>query len=365
MIIGIDISQIVYKGSGVARYTEGVVNAILEFDTKNTWYFYFSSLRQTLDPQLAERIRAKKHVLCLYKYPPTFLSWYWNDMRSVSTKLPSLYNIPGNMDWFITSDWAEPPLSVKKATIIHDLVYKKYPETLHPSIVKTQKKRLQHVARESDLIVCVSQSTKRDLLNEFSIDSKKILVTYTGIPVPSSSKVPRKITDLYPLHKPYILTVGKLEPRKNIERLIKAFKKTDTTAQLVIVGDTGWGGAHQNNSENIVFLGYVPDEHLQLLYQQALFFVYPSLYEGFGYPVIEAMSYGCPVGTSNSSSLKEIARETALLFDPMDVDSIRDAIQKLFDDEKLREDLRTKGKAHSEKFTWKRYFDTFVKRLDM
>lgn len=363
MKIGIDISQIVYKGSGVSRFTEGLVHAILTYEEFHHWSFFFSSFRQKLDQALTDRIKSKGFDLNIYPYPPTLLSTVFNDWHGLSGMLLKRNKRLQKLDWFITSDWTEPSVPTKKATIVHDLVFKKFPETVHPSILKTQQKRLGHVIRESDLIFADSRSTAQDLISEYDVDKKKIAVNYPGVEtIEQTLGSDEDIIEKYGIHKPYILAVGKLEPRKNIERLISAFGKTSTTAQLVIAGPKGWGTDIQQ-SEHVAFLGFVPDEDLALLYHNALFFVYPSLYEGFGYPIIEAMRYQCPVAASSTSSMGEIAQDAAVLFDPENVQEITQAIQTLFDNEKLRAELIKKGTSRAAKFTWKEYYNTLIKQL--
>lgn len=366
MKIGIDISQIVYKGSGVARFTSGLLQAILRFDSENHWIFYFSSLRQKLDPALEIAIHEKGHELRKYTFPPTLLSLANNDLHHISNILPTTYHLPPDIDWFITSDWTEPKLKCKKATIVHDLVVHRFPETVHPTILRTQLKRLKIVARESNLIFADSHSTATDLKEIYDIQSNRLCVNYPGVSAFSGNDANevKNVVESYQLHKPYILTVGKREPRKNIDTLIKAFKKTKTTAQLVIVGAHGWGDTQlDERTDDITFLDFVPDHDLYELYRHATFFMYPSLYEGFGYPIIEAMQAGCPVGTSSNSSLGEIAGNAALTFDPHNIDEIAASIQKLFDDEKLRTTLSAKGIEHAKQFTWERYYNKLITEL--
>lgn len=365
--IGIDISQIVYTGSGVARFTQGLVNAILQYDTSNEWIFFFSSLRQKLDVSLKNSIKDKGHTLITYPFPPTLLSLANNNLHSISHILPTTYSLPPQTDWFITSDWTEPKLPCKKATIVHDLVVHRFPETVHPTILKTQLKRLKIVSKESDLIFADSESTASDLKEIYDVSGSRIKVNYPGVSHVTDDKTrpTKEIIDKYDLHKPYILTVGKQEPRKNLEKLISAFKKTTTTAQLVIVGSHGWGDKHvAGHSHDIKFLGFVPDEDLTQLYRNASFFVYPSLYEGFGYPVIESMLAGCPVATSNNSSLGEIAGDAAIVFNPHREDEISNAIQKLFDNEQLRKELAKKGTERAKLYTWERYYNKLITELE-
>ncbi len=351
MKIGLDISQIVYKGTGVSRFTEGLVKAICEYDKENEWIFFFSSFRQSLDSSLEKLINFRGWKIIKLKLPSTGLSIIWNDLHVLKIE-----TITGKLDWFISSDWTEPPATCKKATIVHDLVYLRYPETVNRLILRTQTKRLNWVGRESALILADSQSTKDDLIKLLNLNSKKVVVNYPGIEIKKPGK---KIA----VKKPFILTVGKIEPRKNINKLIDAFAEAKLkNVELLIVGPMGW---NQNIKvrENIRFLGYVSESELYALYSSCLFFVYPSLWEGFGYPVLEAMSFGVPVATSNTSSLKEIGENAALFFDPTNVNEIKSALIKLAEDKKLRVELSRKGSQRAKEFTWKKYYDVMIKAL--
>lgn len=371
MKIGIDISQIIYEGTGVSRFTKGLVNSILNYDATNEWIFFFSSLRRKLNTKLENKILHKGHKLIKWKLPPALLSFFWNDLHAFSKSYMLHVASFKNLDWFITSDWVEPPLPVKKATIVHDLVYLRYPETVDSKILATQKKRLSWVKKESKIIFADSQTTKDDLEDLLKIDSEKIYVNYPGVEVKKPTKEQINLAlKKYNLKKPFILTVGKLEPRKNIRRLIESFIKLDKkNLDLVIAGSEGWG---KNTSikhlikvkeKSIRFLGYVDDLTLYSLYSSCLFFIYPSIWEGFGYPVVEAMKFGSPVATSNTSSLNEIAKGAALLFDPFNISEIYQCINTLIHNEGLRIELGKKGQERSKMFTWKNYYNKLTRIL--
>lgn len=369
MKIGIDISQIVYKGSGVGRFTLSLVESTLKYDKTNQYTFFFSSLRQKLDPNLEKKIKEHNHKLIKWPLPPTLLSFLWNDLHSISKLLTSNYSLLTDLDWFISSDWTEPPLSnINKATIVHDLVYLRYPQTQDEKIVKTQQKRMSWVKKESRLIFCDSQITKDDLITMLQIQKEKIIVNYPGvdITVPDQNQI-KEALKKYGLDKPFILSVGKQEPRKNIDRLIQAFGKVNNkNIDLVIVGPKGWFSPITNNQypiANIKFLGYISDEELYSLYASCLFFVYPSLWEGFGYPIAEAMKLGAPVACSNTSSMKEIGGEAALLFDPTNTEDMYRCINTLIQDENLRKELIHKGKNQAGKFEWENYIRILNKAL--
>lgn len=361
MKIGIDISQSAYKGTGVGRFTRGLIDSILTFEKKNEWFFFFSSLRNQLDYKIKLKIKSEGYQIYDFPFPPSLLSLVWNKYHKF--KIDYLLK---DLDWFISSDWTEPPSSYKKATIVHDLVYKRFPETLHPLITKTQDKKLEHVRAESKIIFADSLSTKRDLVNFLNIDKNKIVVNYPGVNIIKTKKdFDEKTLKKFNIKKRYLLTVGKIEPRKNIQRLIDAFVNLNIeNLELIIVGEYGWG-PNIKSFRNVKYLGYAEDNELFSLYKSALFFIYPSLWEGFGYPIIEAMSLGTAVATSNTSSLKEISQNSALLFNPYKINEIQEAIKKLVYDKTLREKLQKNGLRTSEKFTWENYHNTLVNKLEI
>lgn len=372
MKIGIDISQIVYEGTGVSRFTYGLVNAILEYDKSIDWVFFFSSFRQNLDPDIEKKIRDKGYRLIKWKLPPTLLSFLWNDFHQL--KILS-FKLKIDFDWFITSDWTEPYLNCKKAAIVHDLVFLRHPETVDKKILRTQKKRLGWIKEESDVIFADSLSTKKDLIDLVEIDSNKLFCNYPGVEVevPDKKQIDKTLRK-YKLEKPFILSVGKAEPRKNFNRLIEAFKGLkNREIDLVIAGPEGWEkekvqsinlpAGKAGRLDNIRFLGYIDNLSLFSLYSSCLFFVYPSIWEGFGYPVIEAMKMGTPVITSGTSSLKEIAGNAALLFNPFDVDEIKNCLNMVIRDERLRESLSIKGLERSKIFTWRKYYENMINTL--
>ena len=359
MNIGIDISQIVYAGTGVARFTDGLVKAVCKYDKTNQWTFFFSSLRQKLPNEIKSCINKQGGKIIQYTLPPTLLSIIWNDLH-----LYDVENIAPNLDWFITSDWTEPPAKkTKKATIVHDLVYLRYPETVDSKILKVQQKRLQLVKKESNLIISDSICTKNDLIELLKIPENKIKVIYPGVEINSSTIDKEQIISKFGLHQPYILTVGKSEPRKNIKRLISAFQQINhPEIDLVIVGPKGWDDLNIKG-EQIHCLGFVNDQELATLYQNCLFFTLPSIWEGFGYPVIEAMQAGAPVTCSNTSSIKEIAGNAALTFNPLQISDIKSALQMMIDDQPLRTRLISMGKKQQQLFNWENYYNELITTL--
>lgn len=358
MNIGIDISQVAYEGTGVGRFTKGLIEAILEYDKVHNWTFFFSSLRGRINEELLRKIKSSSHRYIRLPFSPPQLSFLWNTLHIVPIE-----TFTGPLDVFICSDWTEPPSRCKKATIIHDFAYIKYPDTVHPSILETQKKRMKWVRNESTYIITPSISTQKDVSTFFSIPLEKITPLYSGVTVqkPSLSLL-QKTKNKYMIDKKYILSVGKLEPRKNISRLIEAFVSLEKNDwDLIIVGPQGWGSISEKKYDNVHFTGYVEENELHALYELCTFFVYPSLWEGFGYPVLEAMLHSKSVAVSNNSSLEELATGRGLLFNPLSLSEMRESLRTLIDNQKIRETYEKKGFEFATQFTWERYYDGLMK----
>lgn len=176
MRVGIDISQLAYPNTGVANYLENLVVELIEQDKENEYILFFSSARRNL-PSNIYNLRSKNVKVKQFKFPPTLLDFMWNKMHMFPIEW-----FVGYVDVFITSDWTEPPVRrAKKATILYDLLVYKYPEEMHEKIIATQKKKLEWVKKESDVVLCISESTRKDAEEILSIDSSKLRVIYPGI----------------------------------------------------------------------------------------------------------------------------------------------------------------------------------------
>jgi len=224
--------------------------------------------------------------------------------------------------------------------------------------------------KKAEKIITISNSTKNDIIKTYKVSADKIAVVYPGIKKVESEKLKLKsmqeLSNKFEISPFYILFVGTLQPRKNVVKLVEAFsklKKNPNTKnlELVIVGKKGWLYEDTLSSpkkfgveKQVKFLDFVEDEDLPSLYKNALCFVLPSLYEGFGLPVLEAMQYGCPVLTSNVSSLPEAGGDAAVYFDPQNADDIAQKIDKVISDDKLREEMIQKGYNQIKKFSWEK-----------
>ena len=330
MRIGIDISQIVH-GTGVSRYTQLLVQSLVKIDHKNHYVLFGTSLRKNKQlKHFQQDLKGYKNVeFKIFCLPPILFEFLWNRLH-----LLPIEKFIGDVDVFHSSDWLEPPISsdkTKKVTTIHDMVVCLFPSSLPPRIVSNQKRRMEYVKKEVDMVIANSQTTKEDIIKFLEIPEDKIVVTYLAASQDFKPQDEGKIDEVlekYKIKKPYILSVATQEPRKNIQKLLDAFdkliqdpKSKNQNIHLVLVGKYGWGkgfrlGESGKGSGQVIWTGYVPQEDLLTLYAGCRVFVYPSLYEGFGLPVLEAMAAGSPVITSNNSSMAEIAKNAAILVDP-------------------------------------------------
>ncbi len=262
--------------------------------------------------------------------------------------------------FFTPSHYAPRFAFLKTAISIMDLSYIHFPGLFRKEDLYQLTNWTKYSAKNAKLVFTISKSSKDDIIREYNLDSKRVVVTYPGIRQIKSMKN----TDLkkFNITKKYILFVGTLQPRKNISRLIEAFSKIEKKdIDLVIVGKKGWlyeqilaTPKKLDIEKRVKFLDFVTNEDLPSLYRNAQVFVLPSLYEGFGLPVLEAMKYGCPVITSNISSLPEAGGDAAVYVNPEDVNDITEKINKVLRDESLRKEMIKKGENQVKKFSWEK-----------
>lgn len=354
MKIGIDISQIVYEGTGVAHYTRQLVQTLLRVDHNNKYVLFGASLRKKADFHAFIRSLADTELESKFiNVPLTALDLLWNKWH-----FPSIEHFTGKIDAYHSSDWIEPPACCPKVTTIHDLIVYRYPEHMPPQIVETQKRKLGWVKKESRAIIADSESTKMDIIHYLGIAEEKIQVIHLGVDsqfAPQSKERVNEVKKIYGLGEEYVLCVGTQEPRKNVQRVIDAFAKLHKkNLQLAIVGNRGWGKEVTLHSQ-MKLLGFVPQEDLIALYSGAVSFVYPSYYEGFGLPILEAMASGTVVVTSDRGSLKEVVADKGITVDPESVTSISEAIEYTTSlSTNKRKSMIEKGQQHAARFTWQK-----------
>jgi len=362
MIIGVDISSTQY-GTGVSDYTLNLVKNLIKIDKKNTYKLFFTSLRQPLLPEIKKLSQKPQVKIYRYYIPLNIFEILFNRLH-----LPIELFI-GKCDIFHTSDWTQPTsIKAKLITTVHDLVPLLFPQWQHPKIINTHKRKLDLATRHCAHVICVSKNTQKDLLRLFpKLNSKKTTVIYeatadkyhqfTKLSPPQQAKIKRKIKNKHHLDN-YLLAQGTREPRKNLDRLIKAFllfKKNhpQSKIQLVITGKYGWGkDVAKKLYSDIKILGFVPEADLLPLHASAIALIYPSLYEGFGLPILKSLSLGIPVITSNTSSIPEVAGKAALYINPKSISSIQKAINQIITSSATHYRLSQLAKIQAQKFSW-------------
>jgi glycosyltransferase involved in cell wall biosynthesis len=261
-----------------------------------------------------------------------------------------------------TNPAAVPPVrdGQRLVVTVHDLAFERFPGLFPRNWRWLYRAGLRAAVKRADAILVPSKSTADDLCSRTSVDPSRVHVTPLAPALTTSDDDPADVLAQLDITQPYVLSVGTIEPRKNLTRLVRAYRQVapDVPHALVLAGAPGW---HAEELETelarigpgaIVRTGRVGEEQLDALYRGADAFVYPSLYEGFGLPVVEAMARGVPTITSNTSSLPEVAGDAALLVDPTDVSEIAEALARVLTDRALADDLRARGRARAATFSW-------------
>lgn len=331
MRVGIDITSLIYQ-RGVSRYTRNLIYALLGKQVDLSLFGYswqqYGWLKQEAAALVARQPNAEVQV---HRLPPKLIELLWRfHQKPVASSLP-------NLDVFHSWDWLQPPdTSFPLVSTIHDLAMLKFSEAAHPSILKHHQKSWKVLKERQAHLIAISRSTKKDIVEHLGYPPYLVHVIYEALPLEVHAVNQTLSEERYDqlkaqlqLDKPYIFFVGTREPRKNLERLIQAWEPLAHDFQLIIAGDSGWDATSDNHkyqalqAQGLRFLGRVSDEALSVLYAEAAVFAFPSLYEGFGLPILEAFHHGTPVVTSNCSGMLEVAGNAAELVEPESVASIR------------------------------------------
>jgi len=359
MKIGINAQLMAGARAGIGNYIYNLVNALGRVDSINQYLLFVKGME-------AGSARAKNQEVIIAS-PVSSASW----ARILWEQFVLPFELKtSDVDIMHFPDYALPVFFDTKPWIItvHDLAFKLFPETFSRGKLATKLALIGPSLSKAAKIIAVSENTKKDLMDIYNVSSSRIEVIYNGVNLEiykplDTETVKEELGAKFNLKPGYILYVGTLEPRKNIVNVVKAFKELKDhyhiPQQLVIGGSKGWLYQEIFRSVNeyglageVVFTGYVPEGDLPLLYNGAGVFVYPSLYEGFGLPPLEAMACGTPVVTSNVSSLPEVVGDAGLLVEPRDSLALADAIHRVLNNPELAAELSAKGVGRARLFTW-------------
>lgn len=363
MRIGIDYTAAVNQGAGIGRYARQMTSALLQLDRDNE-YVLLAPSASAGSPNQDTEITLGRGNSRLVRLPLSerALVVLWHRLR-----LPVPVELfGGQLDVFHSPDFALAPVwKARTLVTVHDLSFKRVPDCFEPRLLDYLNRVVPRSVARADLVLADSESTRKDAIELLHLAPDRVSVVYAGV-----DDGFRRVTDTgrleavrsrYSLPQRFVLSVGTLQPRKNYVRLIEAFARLNGAddLHLVISGARGWlySDIFRRVDElglgsRVLFPGYVAEEDLPSLYTLAEVFAFPSLYEGFGLPPLEAMACGTPVVASTASSLPEVVGDAACLVDPLSVENIASALQGLLDSPARRSTLGELGVGQARRFTW-------------
>lgn len=366
MKIAIDIREAGQGKTGKGWYNFSLVEAILKQDPNNQYLLYANAPSSAATGKSGSAANPKSPFahhknVTIKNITARSFAWHYQVLKDLKAEKVDLFFAPTS---YIIPALA--PKSIKTIITVHDMVAFLYPSSHSLKAVLIERLTLRKALKKTSAVFVVSENTKKDLLKKFKYPESRIYLTYCAPSEFFKQEITAKdletVRKKLKLPEKFVLAVGTLEPRKNFANLIKSFviiKRKHPDFKLVIVGKKGWKfdsieeALKQYKLENeVIFPGYLEDSELQKVYRLATVFVFPSLYEGFGIPPLEAMLSGCPVVSSNVASLPEVIGEAGLLIDPRNALKIADAVSSLITDEHVRNTLIEKGKANAARFSW-------------
>lgn len=361
MKIAILADSIDNQNAGVHFYTKNLIQSLLKIDHKNQ-YIFIHQKENSFFENTNHHIIPSKKSLGYESFRRFILIPKLIKKLQADIAIEPCHIGPLNM-----------PKNIKKVTIIHDLTPILLPQFHIKRSTIIHKLFLGKILKNADLLITPSQNTKSDIISLYKTKNN-IAVIHEGINLPNLNSLPLNSHEkLKKISSPYILFLGTIEPRKNLNTLIDAFLELKATKsiphKLVLAGGIGWKNQEllakiaQHNKE-IILTNYLSEDEKSSLYKHADIFVYPSLYEGFGLPPLEAMSYGIPVICSTGGSLKEIFENHSLMFDPKDKELLKSHILELINSPNSRQKLISKGLEYSKEFTWENTAKEVISKLE-
>lgn len=354
MKIGIDFHSAEREGSGNCTYIRNLVESLIKIDHENEYFLYVINIKYPYH----ERFKKIENVhLCLTKSNNPFVRILMLGMRTFIDKIDVLH-----------VQYIAPPFHRGKLIVtIHDISFLHFPGCFRKFERFRQRILVPINIKKADKILTVSKYSREDIIKSYNVLPQTIEVTYNGVkpifkPLENLEKRDEALKH-YGISGKFIFFVGRIDARKNISSLIKAFmllkQKEQIPQQLVISGKEDFLSKQIREEikisqyrKDIIFTGYLQENYLPLFYNLADVFVYPSLYEGFGFPCLEAMSCGCPLVSSNISSIPEIVNGAGLLINPLDTEELAIAIYRVISNPGLREELKEKGLKQAKQFNW-------------
>lgn len=354
MRIGFDAKRFFHNSTGLGNYSRDLIRVLSLYYPKNT-YFLFNPKKSSNLIKLTSKINITE-VLPQHSFW-FFFSFFWRSFglnkQIYDNKIEIFHGLSGEIPIFLNS-------KVKKIVTIHDLIFIRYPKLYSFWDRKIHTLKFKYAAKKSDIIIAISEQTKKDIIKYFSIDPEKIEVIYQGcsnvFKNNFSEEHKNNVKKKFNLPNNFILNVGTIEERKNSLSIVKSIKNIDT--KLVLIGKkTSYYEqiekyAKENNIENkLIYLKNVSLEELAIIYQLADIFIYPSIFEGFGIPIIEALYSKTPVITNKNGVFPEAGGQNSIYIDPLNVNEIAEAIQFLLDNPLKREQITEKGYEFVQKFS--------------
>lgn len=351
MHLAINASELGRQRGGNESYIAGLLDGLAQLNPPTR----ITLLTCQWDPPAFIPLAFRQMNLGVYRRLPFFLWQQTLALRRLKA------------DWYLANFFLPPVLPCRGAVVVHDLSFRAHPEYFPPSVAWYMRWLTGRAVQQAQRILTVSEFSRQELCRFYRVDPNKVVVVPNGVGAdfrPASLATAaddQAVLARYDLSPPYILALGNIHPRKNLGRLLAAYRclkqqHSDVPA-LVWAGLPRWDSSEllrEARAAGVLLPGFVAQEDLPALYRQALMLVYPSLYEGFGLPPLEAMACGTPVVTSNTTSLPEVVADAALTVDPANTEAITAAMARLLTDTSLRRHLSQAGLARAANFTWTR-----------